>query len=608
MRGAGPTRARFSATLRGMTTLGRGSTVDRYRLVAPAGEGGQGSIWRAEDPLHPDTPVALKLVPIGAAPSSSLERFRREARSLAHLSHPSLPRCHALFEDLRHDVVGIALDFIEGSPLSVLLASESLTKEHRVWILRHLTAALGYIHEAGLVHRDVKPQNVMIVEGFTEHPADPAGVKLVDFGIAAESHNPQPITMTGTVTGTVDYLAPEIVDRTFWKEERDGPERDVFALGVLAFELLRGHHPTGLAVGTAPGDLMLAYRAYTRDGGWPPDVEGDPLEAFYRKSLALRVADRARNGAELGALLDDVEAASVRVGGSAPGRRAAPRARRAQAPVDTGRTGPVTSTVSPASVLSRRRSNKLIAGFVTGGAALFSVSFYVTYSRPFNLPRSRAAAELLGTARPNLDAEEPPNPTEPARPSRPAPPATRPTGVPLAASGAAAPSLPIGCPSDMIAIPGPPPFCIDRREVSVTEYRQCAACGAAKEAYWSGATATESALKEQTTNCTNGRVGLEGSPINCVSWQDATAYCAGVQKRLPRMAEWRAAKGSIALCSEVGGACPMFEWSSDPGPLEGYRATRGPSFRHSRAPEGTNIEAARNDDLGFRCARDPAAK
>src|SRR6185369_17705503 len=130
-----------------MTTLGPGATVDRYILVAPAGEGGQGSVWRAEDPLRPGAAIALKLVPLGAASGPVLERFRREARSLARLAHPSLPRCHALFEDLKHDVVGIALDFIEGSPLGVLLTAEWMGPAHRLWILRHLASALAYIHE-----------------------------------------------------------------------------------------------------------------------------------------------------------------------------------------------------------------------------------------------------------------------------------------------------------------------------------------------------------------------------------------------------------------------------------------------------------------------------
>ena len=114
--------------------------------------------------------------------------------------------------------------------------------------------------------------------------------------------------------------------------------------------------------------------------------------------------------------------------------------------------------------------------------------------------------------------------------------------------------------------------------------------------------------QEQTANCTDTRTGLDNHPINCVS-------CAGrgrllrraSRKRLPRLSEWRAARSSITLCNadEVrAGVCPMFEWSTDPASLQGYRATRGPSFRHPTALEGANVEVARNDDLGFRCARD----
>jgi serine/threonine-protein kinase len=585
-----------------MMNLGPGATVDRYRLVAPAGEGGQGSVWRAEDPLRNNAAVALKLVPLGAAGAASLERFRREARTLARLAHPSLPRCHALFEDLAHDVIGIALDFVDGSPLSVLLASESLTADHRRAILRHLASALAYIHEHGLVHRDLKPQNVMIGKDFLDRPDDPAGVKLVDFGIAAESNNPKPLTQTGAVIGTVDYLAPELADRNYWKESTDGPERDVFALGVLAFELMRGKHPTGLGAEAAVGDYMLAYREFDKNGGWPPGIEGDGLEAFYRGTLALRPSQRAKNGAEALALI-----------GEAKGAAAHTAARRAQ--IETAQTEAVVMP-SPPSRVGKSRTPKLILGLGGGAAALFGLSFYISYTRPFpaNFPRAPIPDELRGNAHPDLSQEEPPNPTAPipaskkADSARPRPASTgsapqpnTPASVP---AGAAFPAD-LKCPEGMAAIAGPPPFCIDQREVTVAEYRRCAACGAAKEAYWVGTTFTEVAQKEQTANCTNTRTGLDNYPINCVSYQDATTYCAGQQKRLPRMSEWRAARSSISLCSAVGGVCPLFEWSSDPTNLNGYRATRGPSFRYLNALEGSNVEVARNDDLGFRCARDP---
>ncbi len=405
-----------------MTTLGPGATVDRYRLVAPAGEGGQGSVWRAEDPLHPGDPVALKLVPLNAAPPASVERFRREARALSRLAHPSLPRCHALFEDLRHDVVGIALDFIEGSPLSVLMASETLTTAHRVWVLRHLARALGYIHEAGLVHRDVKPQNVMIGKGFTTRPEDPAGVKLVDFGIAAEPDNPQPLTVTGSVIGTNEFLAPEIIDRTFWKESTDGPERDVFALGVLGFELLHGRHPAGIAPDAPLGDFMLAYREHADKGTWPPGVAGDPLEAFYRAALALRPSQRAPNGAALEALLDESQTGSPAVT-SRPASRPVPSVKTAPvAALENARTEPAEFTKMTPSLVFVRRSYRVIAGLVVGGSALFALAFFAAYQRPFpSLAGPTRVDEVAGPA-PTSTPRSLPTPTEAAPPDPPEPP------------------------------------------------------------------------------------------------------------------------------------------------------------------------------------------
>ena len=98
-----------------LVQLAAGDVLDRYRLVAKLGSGGQGAVWRASDPMRGGAPVALKLLALAHAGRTDLDRLRREARALAQLRHPSIVGCHGLFEDVRRDLVGLVLDFVEGS-------------------------------------------------------------------------------------------------------------------------------------------------------------------------------------------------------------------------------------------------------------------------------------------------------------------------------------------------------------------------------------------------------------------------------------------------------------------------------------------------------------
>ena len=120
-----------------------GDRVDRYELLARLGEGAQGEVWTAHDPLSGDL-VALKLMRRKHASDEALERGRREARTLAKLDHPSLCHCHSLFEDLEKDVLGFAMDFVDGESLDEAATDERLTSSARQHIAFHLAGALAH--------------------------------------------------------------------------------------------------------------------------------------------------------------------------------------------------------------------------------------------------------------------------------------------------------------------------------------------------------------------------------------------------------------------------------------------------------------------------------
>ena len=201
--------------------------MGRYRLTEPIGSGAFGTVWCAIDE-HLDREVAIKAIPAELAG----ERAEREIRAAARLSHPGVVTLHEASADATHTY--IVSEFVRGSTLAQLYAQETCSDRDVARIGAALAGALDHAHGNGVVHRDVKPGNILIPDA----PRSEAGiVKLADFGIARLAGESS-LTRTGDVVGTLAYMAPEQA-----AGEEAGPSADLWALALIVFEGFSGSNP-----------------------------------------------------------------------------------------------------------------------------------------------------------------------------------------------------------------------------------------------------------------------------------------------------------------------------------------------------------------------------
>jgi serine/threonine-protein kinase len=219
------------------TRIGQTVAGGRYRLVRQIGRGSFGDVFLA-DQLRPELagqPAVLKVLHAQwAEVPQVLERFRRESQVTAKIDHPHVARVfeHGLLED---GVPFIAMEYLPGRSLREELLRGRLELPRAVAILAPICEALGAAHRAGVVHRDLKPENIQLVE----RGGQPDVPVVLDFGVAKFLDAAEKLTMTGAVLGTPAYMPPE----QFRGEQDLGPPADVYALGVLAFELCTGRPP-----------------------------------------------------------------------------------------------------------------------------------------------------------------------------------------------------------------------------------------------------------------------------------------------------------------------------------------------------------------------------
>lgn len=201
----------------------------RYRVRSRIAAGGMATVYRALD-TRLDRTVAVKVMhPAMAADASFTDRFIHEAKSAARLSHPNVVGVFDQGQD--GDVVFLAMEYVEGRTLRELLQDlGTLTPREAFGVLEPTLAALGAAHRAGFVHRDVKPENVLI--------SDDGGIKVADFGLARATATAASAATGKVLVGTVAYLSPEQIERG-----ATSPVSDVYAAGILLYEMLTGRQP-----------------------------------------------------------------------------------------------------------------------------------------------------------------------------------------------------------------------------------------------------------------------------------------------------------------------------------------------------------------------------
>jgi len=285
--------------------------ANRYELRDLLGRGGMAEVWRARD-LRMDRDVAVKLLePAAAADPAAIERFRREALAVARIAHPNIVSAYDFGTEA--DRPYLVMELVPGEPLDARLARGQLPTRQAIDVAAQTCAALDAAHHAGVIHRDIKPGNIIIT---------PDGrVKVLDFGIARLQDAAGSLTRTATVVGTSHYMAPEQASGAV-----TSARTDLYAVGCLLYAMLTGTPPYA---GENPMGVLYQHlhSAPPRLRDQRPDLP-PALDQLVAELLAKDPADRPESAAAVRARLDQLAngpgLTSAMPTAPAPGHAAAP--------------------------------------------------------------------------------------------------------------------------------------------------------------------------------------------------------------------------------------------------------------------------------------------
>ncbi len=353
-----------------------GQTVSHYRILEKLGEGGMGVVYKAED-LKLTRTVALKFLPLGlSAQEPERARFLQEARAAAVLSHANICTVYDIQEHSGQQF--IVMEYIEGKTLKREIESRELKIEDCLRYGIQIGEGLQEAHSKGIVHRDIKAENIMV--------STKGQVKVMDFGLAKLKGSLK-LTRTSSTVGTLAYMAPEQLQGG----EVDA-RSDIFSFGALLFEMLtgrlpfKGEHEAAMmySILNEPADSLLKYR---------PDAPAD-LERIINRALEKEPEDRYQHVDDMVSELRRIQKQSGRVSRAPLAAMKAPGAPPAS---------PAAQAVSD--IQARKRVNRtLLAGGIVAGAAIIAVAAYFLFFTPHRAIDSLAVLPFVNTsADPNTE-------------------------------------------------------------------------------------------------------------------------------------------------------------------------------------------------------------